>query len=498
MGLVIVILFGIIVTLIGIYGYKLSAKTAEDYLVASRSLGLIVMLFFILFGVLSAWTLFAFPGAMYLQGPGFSYMGWGVVVGYAAMLIMAGPRISTVSKLNYFISPVELLGERFESRFVRVSLAIFLVMSLIPYIGIQPIATGLAMHVTLGIPVVWGAVFMTILMAVVVILGGMRGVAWVNVFLGSIFLVALFASLFGVINVALPGGLTGAAQSLAQDNPAQLGIPGPLGIYVIPMVIGAFIAGLGCAGFPHIIIATMGARDIKVFKWLGILFLIVAGAIYVAVTIFGSLVAPAVAPGITGGQADAILQIIIGQYLLGWMALFFLLAVIAASLSTAAVQLMGAGIIISRDVVHVFKPDLTDQQFILWTRIIMLFVVIGSFIAALLLTEQIAFFAIIAAAGLFMWLPIFLLGILWPRATRQGAIAGIVVGYGHLIAGYIHPPLHLMPFPIICVFTGTAAMIIVSLFTEKVSEETSARFFEEVDEYLEMESTASEDEAIAW
>ncbi len=498
MDLVIVIFFGIVVTLIGIYGYKVSAKTAEDYLVAGRSLGIIVMLFFILFGVLSAFTLLAFPGSMYLQGPGFSYFGWGLVVGYAAILVIAGPRISTVSKLNRFLSPVELVGERFESRFVRISLAILLVVFLIPYIGIQPIATGLAMHAALGIPVVWGAVFMTVLMAVVVILGGMRSVAWVNVFLGSIFLVALFASLFGIINVALPEGLTGAAQSLARDNPAQLGIPGPLGIYGIPMVIGAFIAGVGCAGFPHIIISTMGARDIKVFKWLGILFLIVAGAIYIAVTIFGSLIAPVVAPGLIGGQADAILQVVVGQHLPGWMALCFLLAVIAASLSTAAVQLMGAGILISRDIVYVLKPNLGDQQFILWSRIIMLLLVIGSFIAALLFTDQIAFFVVIAAAGLFVWLPVLLLGVLWSGATRHGAIAGIVVGYGHLIAGYIHPPLHLIPFPVICIFTGMVAMVIVSLFTEKVSEETTARFFEEVDEYLEMESAASDDEAIAW
>ncbi len=485
---VIVLLFALIVLLISIYGYRVSAKTAEDYLLAGRTLGVIVMLFFIMFGVLSAWTLFAFPGSMYLQGPGFSMFGWGVTIGYAAMLIFLGPRLATVARINRFLSPVEILGERYESKFIRIGLAVALVGFLIPYIGVQPIATGLAMEAALGVPVVAGAIFMAVLMLLIVLLGGMRTVAWVNVLLGTIFIVALFGAFFWVVRVALPGGLPEAVTVLAQSNPDQLGMPGPLGIYVPMMVVATFIAGFCCVSFPHIMLSAMGARNVYVFKWLAILFILMGGAIYFVVAVFGSLVAPAVLPGLTGSSADAALQIVVTQMLPEWMSVFFLMAVIAASISTAAIQLMGAGVLISRDILFMLKRDASDSQMIAWTRAAMVLVVIASFISSVLLGEQIAFVVVIASSGLFIWLPQLWLGLLWKGATRWGAIAGAVGGFSYLIAGYIHPPLFIVPFPILALLVGIVAMVVVSLFTEKASEDTISRFYDEVDEYLELET----------
>jgi SSS family solute:Na+ symporter len=484
----IVFLFGLVVLLISIYGYRVSAKTAEDYLLAGRALGVIVMLFFIMFGVLSAWTLFAFPGSMYLQGPGFSMFGWGVTIGYAAMLLLIGPRLATVARINRFLSPVEILGERYESKFLRVGLAAALVLFLIPYIGVQPIATGLAMEAALGIPVVAGALFMAALMLLIVLLGGMRTVAWVNVLLGTIFILGLFGAFFWVVKERLPGGLPEAVTALAQTNPGQLGIPGPLNIYVPLMVVATFIAGFCCVSFPHIMLSTMGARNVHVFKWLAILFIVMGGAIYFVVALFGSLVAPAVLPGLAGKTADAALQVVVTKFLPEWMSVFFLMAVIAASISTAAIQLMGAGVLISRDILYMLKREATDAQLIRWTRVAMVLVVVASFIVSVLLGEQVAFVVVIASSGLFIWLPQLWLGLLWKGATTWGAIAGAGGGFAFLIAGYIYPPLFIVPFPITALVFGVACMVVVSLFTRKVSADTISRFYDEVDEYLELET----------
>lgn len=487
LSLIIVFAFGLLVLFVSIYGYRVSAKTAEDYLLAGRTLGVIVMLFFIMFGVLSVWTILFFPGSMYVQGPGFSFFGWGVTVGYAAMLIFLGPRLATVARINRCFSPVEIVGERYESKFIRVSLAIILVGFLIPFIGVQPIATGLAMEVALGIPVIFGTLFIVALMLVIVLVGGMRTVAWVNVLLGTVFIVALFGSFFWVVRVALPGGLPEAVAVLAQNNPEQLGIPGPLGMYIPAMVIATFVGGFATITHPHIMLSIMGARDIKVFKWLAVLFVIMAGAIYFVVTVFGSLVAPAVLPGLTGRAADTVLQILVTGALPEWMSALFLMAIIAASISTAAIILMTTGIIISRDIIYILKREATDDQIILWTRLSMVMVVIASLIASLLYREQIGFVMVIASSGLFIWLPLLWLGLLWKGATTWGAIAGIVGGLGYLVAGFIYPPLFVVEIPVIALIVGVVAMVVVSLFTPKVSEETISRFYDEVDEYLELE-----------
>ncbi|HSW35689.1 MAG TPA: sodium:solute symporter family protein [Candidatus Limnocylindrales bacterium] len=485
---IVVIVFGLVVLLVSIYGYRFSAKTAEDYLLASRSLGVVVMLFFIMFGVLGPWTLLAYPGGMYLDGPGFSMFGWGLAIGYAAMLIFLGPRLTTAARLNNIISPVEILGERYESKFLRVSMAVMLVIFLIPYIAVQPLLTGLAMHAGLGIPVMVGVLFMVVLMLMIVLVGGMRSVAWVNVFLGLIFLIGLFGSFFWVVRVTLPGGLSEAAVILAQNNPSQLTTLGPMGIYAPAMVIATFIAGFCTISFPHIMLSTMGARNITVFKWLAVLFLIMAGAIYFVLTVFGSLVAPAVFPGLTGSSADAALQVVITRFLPEWMSVFFILAVVAAAISTAAIQLMGAGTLISRDILYVLKQDVTDAQLIRWARWAMVFLVLISIGIVALLQERIAFVIIIASSGLFVWLPALWFGLLWKGATTWGVIAGMVGGFVYLIAGYIHPPLFIIEFPIIALIVCVTLTVVVSFFTEKVSDDTISRFFDEVDEYLDMEA----------
>jgi solute:Na+ symporter, SSS family len=44
------------------YGYRISAKTAEDYMLGGRTIGVVVMFFFVLFAISSAWTFYGFPG----------------------------------------------------------------------------------------------------------------------------------------------------------------------------------------------------------------------------------------------------------------------------------------------------------------------------------------------------------------------------------------------------------------------------------------------------
>ena len=48
--------FGAIIILMAAYGYRISAKTAEDFMLGGRTIGVVVMFFFVLFAISSAWT----------------------------------------------------------------------------------------------------------------------------------------------------------------------------------------------------------------------------------------------------------------------------------------------------------------------------------------------------------------------------------------------------------------------------------------------------------
>ena len=495
-------LFGLVVIVIGIWGYRLSAKTAEDYFVVSRALGIFVMFFFIFFGVVSSWTFLLYPGTMYVEGPGFTYFGWSIILGYVALLIFIAPRMWAATRQNRFLSPIEAIGDRFESPALRLMLSVTLILFLIPYIGVQPFGVGGALEALTGIQTIEiggaevpfklvGALYIIAMMLFTVLMGGMRAVAWVNVILGLIYIISDCGSLIWAVVHNLPGGLVEAAQKVSEFNPDLLGVPGPPvpgfpgGKYGPMFVLGTGLCGAFCFSFPHINIGLMACRSKAVFKWLAILFLVCGGTIYVIPALW-SLVAPGVLPDLSPKMANFVVMIIVNKTLPHWFAVFFFFGVVSATLSTVALQLMGAGILLSRDVIFgSLKREVTDRQLVLWTRIGMIFIVLASFVATMMFKGQAASAVVFAASGMFQLVPPLVFGFLWKRATKAGAIAGLVCGLCYQIAGFFIPALFGFMWTAPAVLVNAAVLVVVSLFTEPNSEETITKFFDEVEEYLE-------------
>ncbi len=489
MAIIVLVLFGIAILLMAAYGYKISAKTAEDYMLAGRTIGVVVMFFFILFAVSSSWTFYGYPGFLYLHGPSYIYFIWGSVAGFAALYMFLGPRLWAISRLNRYLSPVEVLAERYESPFLRILLALMLLAFIVPYVGIQPLGVGLGFQALTGLPIMVGALYTVALLIVLVMLGGMRIVAWVNIFLGTVYATALLGSLIWVVNRFLPGGLTEAAQNLMASNPEMLSAPGPLGYFTPVIIGGTMVVGLMAFCWPHIVIGVMTARDKILFKWFPILIFIFGGLFFYTLPfIWGSLVAPNVMPGVVDkGAADSIVQTIITRHLPGWFSIYVLMGVIAAAVSTAAVQLLTSSIMVSRDLIQgFFKRDATDKQIIRWARFSVVGIVIVSLIISLIYRESMALYLTnVTIPGFAQWGPALVGGILWKRGTRQGAIVGTLAGLIYLIAGLIYEPLFVGMHPVMpTIIVNMILYIVVSFLTPAPSEEIQSRFFEEVDEFL--------------
>jgi len=497
MSIVILGLFGIAVLWMAVYGYRISAKTAEDYMLAGRGIGLIVLFFLTLFGISSTWTFYAYPGFLYRHGPAFVYFIWGCVAGFVSLYMFFGPRIWAVAKLNHFLSPVEVLSQRYESKALRVILALVLLASMVPYISIESLGVGLGFKAFAGVHESVGIIYTAVLLILIILLGGMRVTAWTNILLGIIYATTFLGSLLWVINRVFPDGLPQALQVLNATNPELLSAPGPMvegePLFAYPIIVGVFITGLMAFSWPHIVMGTLTVRDKTIFKWFPLLGIVAGGiGFYTIPFIWGSLVAPAIShmdgtlvPVVSGKAADNVVQVIITKYLPGWFSTFALMGVIAAALSTAAIQLMTSAILVSRDLIHgFFKPDATDRQLIIWTKLAVIGLLILSVLIALWNPIAMALYLTnIAVPGFAQWAPCLAGGIVWKRGTKQGAIAGVLVGTAMLIASFV---LHLPSFVIIASFIVNALVyVIVSLLTSKPSEHIERIFFDEVDEFLQ-------------
>ena len=506
MGLTIIALtvFGAVVILMAAYGYRISAKTAEDYMLGGRTIGVVVMFFFVLFAISSAWTFYGFPGLLYTEGPGYVMFIWGSVAGFAGLYMFLGPRLWALAKINRFLSPVEVLAERYESKGLRLILSISILTFIVPYIGIQPLGVGAGFQALTGLPAIWGAVYTTVILIVLVILGGMRIVAWVNIFLGVVYVSALLGSLFWVTAVLFPnGGLVEAVSRLQQTAPAMLSDPGPNGQYTSLMLGGVFVVGLLAFSWPHVAIGCMTARDKSLFKWFPLLIFIFGGLFfYIIPFVWGSIVAPAALPvsqlaaeaqaaGIPLQEAaDRIVQTVIQRTLPQWFGVFVLLGVIAAAVSTAAVQLMTSSVIVSRDVVQgFFKPDASDKEITTWARWSVVVIVVLSLVVSMLNTGAMALYLTnVSVPGFAQWAPALVGGLLWKRATRQGAIAGTVAGVVYLVLSLFIQSMVVGNPVIASLLVNTLVFVVVSKLTPKPSEAIETQFYDEVDEYLRAET----------
>nr|HID60199.1 sodium:solute symporter family protein [Desulfobacterales bacterium] len=495
MAVLILVGFGLLVLLMAVYGYKISARTAEDYLLAGRGIGITVMFFFALFAISSVWTFYAYPSYLYRHGPGFVYFIWGCVAGFSSLYMFLGPRLWAVCKLNRFLSPVEALGERYQSPGLRLIVSLVLLASIVPYIADQSLGVGLGFKAIFGFPPVVGIIYTSLILMLIVLLGGMRMTAWVNVLLGLIYTAAFLGSLLWIIYKVFPGGITDAAQILKDREPDLLCIPGPKGMFSPVITSAIFIVGFLAFSWPHIVISTMTAQDKSLFKWLPGLALVVGGILFYTIPfVWGSLVAPAVShmslakvPLLKDKEADYIIQLIVTRYLPSWFSVFVLMGVIAAGISTAAVQLMTSSIIVARDLIHgFFLPRGEDRILIRLTKAsVVLMLVLSIGIACWYPVELPLYLVGIAIPGFAQWAPCLVAGILWKRATKAGAIAGTLSGSLYLISGFLYPPLLLGLHPAIpTLFLNIILMLAVSLLTPPPPDRTIRVFFDEVEDFL--------------
>ena len=487
-GTTALLLFGIAVVLIGVYGARVSRKTAVDYMLAGRQIGAVVMFFYVAFVIYSAWTFYGYPGFTYLSGAPYSIFPLAAHLSFALFFVLVGPRLWAMSRMYGYISPVEFVEQRYESPFLRLLTALVLLVFIVPYVGVQVVGVGAGFHALTGLPYLAGAVYLAVLLLAVVFLGGMRTVAWVNVLLGSIFIAAFAGALIWVVAAVLPGGLLGAAQRLEASSPAIFGAPGPMGLWTYKAMVGLSIAGLTACAWPHVVVTTMTARTVGVLRSFALAFLLLGGVLFYAVpNLWGMIVGPALITGLKGKAADAVVQLVVTKFLPAWFAVFVLMAVIAAALSTVGTQLMVSGIFISRDLLTKWlRRQVTDMEMITYTRIGLIVVVILSFLLAWKRpTEMGRFLSDIASPGFTQWLPLLLGGLFWRRATKYGAIAGLSGGVLVLVLAMKYKAITFGFQPVLVALAVNLFLyVMVSLLTRPVAPATVEMFFSRVDKYL--------------
>ena len=206
-----------VVLMIGVVARTRWKSTPESYFLADRRLGTLVLLGTMVATNFSAFTVFGTSGAGYRDGYAFfPIMGFGT--GFMAITFwIIGRRIWHIGRSNGVVTPPELIRYLYGSRALSFIFAVVMVVFTIPYLALQPMAAGYALEELLGLPYFAGCVLVTVIILLYTLRGGMRAVAWTDLFQGAMMFVMLFVSL--VVVLRYHGGFAAANQKILSLSP---------------------------------------------------------------------------------------------------------------------------------------------------------------------------------------------------------------------------------------------------------------------------------------
>jgi len=418
--------------LIGFLAWR-STKNFDDYILGGRSLGSVVTALSAGASDMSGWLLMGLPGAIFLAGISESWIAIGLIAGaWLNWLLVAGRlRVHTEHNNNALTLP-DYFTHRFEdhSRVLRIFSAIIILVFFTIYCASGIVAGARLFESTFGLSygtALWAGALATILYTFV---GGFLAVSWTDTVQATLMIFALILAPVMILNAT--GGLEPAFAAIESVNPAHFDLfKGATFVGVISLLAW----GLGYFGQPHILARFMAADSVKSMRSarrIGMTWMILCLAGAVGVGFFGIAyfaAHPEQAGAVTENPERVFIEL--AKLLFNpWVAGVLLSAILAAVMSTLSCQLLVCSSALTEDFYKAFLRKHASQKELVWVGrlMVLLIAVIAIAIASnpenrVLGLVSYAWAGFGAAFG-----PVVLFSLLWKGMTRNGALAGMIVG----------------------------------------------------------------------
>jgi SSS family solute:Na+ symporter len=263
---IVVFLYLAIVLYIGIFAFRRARgrEEAEDYFLASRSLGPFVFLFSLFGTNMTAFAILGSSGHAFSNG----IVTFGLMASSSGLVIpltifLSGTRVWALGKKYGFMTPVQMFRDRWECSHIGTVIFVVQAVLLVPYIIIGIMGGGTTLNTISGgwVPFWFGGAIVAMVVMSYVFFGGMRGTAWVNTFQTVLFL-CFGAIALVVIGVGM-GGFGSAAQTLQASPMATLLTRERISPYYF---FSYTFIPLSAIAFPHILIFCLTARKMSQFR----------------------------------------------------------------------------------------------------------------------------------------------------------------------------------------------------------------------------------------
>ena len=423
----------IIVLLIGFIARTRWKSSPEDYFLADRKLGTWVLLGTMVATNFSAFTVFGTSGAGYRDGYAFfPIMGFGT--GFMALTFwILGRKIWRIGREHGVVTPPEMIRVVYGNPILSFLFALVMIVFTVPYLALQPMAAGYALEELVELPYFNGCLLVTGIIVLYTLRGGLRAVAWTDLFQGTLMVVLLAISL--ILVAQYHGGFTTANQKVMATNPELFSRPGGLGRYTLAIWFSYIMLWFFCDPmFPQLFQRFFSARSDRTISRMMLFYPVICTVVFfmpIAVGVLGRLSFPS----LVGKQADRILPMVVTLVSGETMSALIIACGLAALMSTMDSQLLTLSSIFTRDIV-----PLVAGKPVRGYAMGRIFVVFLSFAGLALAYKPPATILQIATqtfTGLAVLFPTVIFGLYLKRVKALPAILSILCGEGMMVLYYL-------------------------------------------------------------
>jgi Na+/proline symporter len=400
-------------------------KTADDFFVAGRGVGLVPFAIAAMASTLSGFAFIGGPGLVYGIGMTavFIILPAGVTNTLGAWVL--GTRMHRLGRARGLLTVPDALAARYRSPAAQGLSAVAILAGVIGYVATNALALGVVIDALFATglgPGIWIGTAVTLAYSVS---GGILAGIYTDVFQGVVMAVASTAVFLVALDAG--GGLPAITRTIEAADPALLGPWGTRG--AMTALSFFFVFAVGSLGQPQIAHKYYMLRDLARLKWYPVLMTI---AMLLAQLLFVGVGVAVKALVVRGEMAplaspdDATPQFLLRFVPVVLSALVFA-GVAAAIMSTVNSFLSIGAAALTHDLPRALGREPIRQLTIgrIWTVVI-------AVLAALLAQQAgllVAFLGILGY-GLFAstLVPALAIGLNWTGATREGALASIATG----------------------------------------------------------------------
>ena len=459
---------------IGLYFY-FKTNDLSDYILGGRKLGPAVTALSAGASDMSGWLLLGLPGALYADGMNSIWIAIGLTMGAFLnwQFIARRLRIYT-EKANNSITLPDYLENRFndKTRVLRVISAFVILIFFTIYVSSGLVGGAILFEKTFGLDYQVALWVGAVVIVGYTFLGGFMAVSLTDFIQGILMFCALI--IVPVVSIKLSGGWTATLEAVEKVNPNHLDAFSGM---TVMGIISLMAWGLGYFGQPHILTRFMAIKnpdDTPKAQLVGMSWMVFGlfGAVFTGFAGIGFLEAPL-------ENSETVFIVLTEALFNPWIAGIILAAILSAIMSTIDSQLLVCSSAVAEDFYRsILKKDASPKELVWIGRFAVL---ILAFIATsfashpdskVLELVSYAWGGFGAAFG-----PVVILSLFWKRMTRNGALAGMVIGAVTVIvwkniSGGIFDIYEILPGFVF----ASIAIVAVSLSGSKPSVEVLEKF----------------------